>query len=85
MKRIILSIVGLLAVFYVSAQKDPKAKEVLDKASTTFQSYATIEADFTYLLENRQTKTSENQNGKIKIKGDTPQPRLQILSTGARE
>ncbi len=70
MKKTVLSILATLSIIFAMAQKDPKAKAVLDKASSTFQSYATIQADFTYTLENRQTKTKETQNGKIKLKGD---------------
>lgn len=70
MKKFVLSLMAICMVTITMAQKDPKAKAVLDKASSTFQSYATIQADFSYTLENRQTKTKETQKGIITLKGD---------------
>ena len=50
--------------------KDAKAKKILDKLSATTKGYASIGADFTYNLCNKDEKIDENQEGKIKLKGN---------------
>lgn len=49
---------------------DPKAKTILDKLSTKTKAFTSIEAEFAFLLENKQDKVNSNQKGKIWIKGN---------------
>lgn len=49
-------------------QKDPKATEILNKLSAKTKAYTTIQADFTYSV--KSDKTSEDQKGKLYVKGD---------------
>jgi len=49
---------------------DPKAKDILDKVSAKTKSFNTIEAEFAFILENRQENIKDSQKGKIWIKGN---------------
>ncbi len=74
MKKIVL--LSLMFVFITSlfAQKyqevDPKAKEILDKLSLKTKAFTSMQADFTFTLENKQEKIKDVQKGKIWIKGN---------------
>lgn len=74
MKKIVL--LSLMFVFITSlfAQKyqevDPKAKEILDKLSVKTKAFTSMQADFTFTLENKQEKIKDVQKGKIWIKGN---------------
>ena len=52
------------------AQKDPKAKKILDKVSTKTKSYKTIKADFSYNMENLQDGVNETFEGTVFLKGE---------------
>lgn len=72
MKKLTLIFTIFLSIFTVievSAQKDPKAKEVLDGMSQKFQSMQgfTASFDFTY---SDQAGTSDRQSGDISVKGN---------------
>ena len=49
---------------------DPKAKGILDKVSEKTKAYTTIEAEFAFILENKQNNIKDTQKGKIWIKGN---------------
>lgn len=51
-------------------EKDPKAKVILDKVSTTTKTYSTITAEYTLIIFDKDKKKVEEQNGKIELKGD---------------
>lgn len=76
MKNILSLILILLSVSYLTAQKveyqevDPKAKAILDKISAKTKAYTSIEAEFAFILENKQDNVKESQKGKICIKGN---------------
>jgi outer membrane lipoprotein-sorting protein len=72
MKKLTLGLIIFLSIFTVieaSAQKDPKAKAVLDGMSQKFQSMQgfTASFDFTY---SDQAGTSDRQSGDISVKGN---------------
>lgn len=72
MKKLSLVFIIFLSIFSiieVSAQKDPKAKAVLDGMSQKFQSMQgfTASFDFTY---SDQAGTSDRQSGDISVKGN---------------
>ncbi len=52
-----------------AAQKDPKAKEILDLVSKKIRSFTTIEAKFVNIMENQKEKVSESIDGKLMLKG----------------
>ncbi|WP_372773850.1 outer membrane lipoprotein carrier protein LolA [Mangrovibacterium sp.] len=70
MKKL-LSFVGLLLmVLTVSAQIDQKAKSILENVSQKTRSYATIQANFDYIMDNKQMDIHEENKGNIIMKGD---------------
>ena len=54
----------------VFAQGDPAAKKVLDEVSAKFKTYKTIQATFTYKVENASNKVMSTKPGTIWMKGN---------------
>lgn len=72
MKRFALVItlfLSIYSVFEASAQKDPKAKAVLDGMSQKYQSMKGFTASFDYTYSD-QAGTSDRQSGDISVKGN---------------
>jgi len=87
MKRLfIISILTLLvAVGY--SQQDAKAKEILEKVTKTTQALASIEAKFSFEMNNKAENIQEKSNGTIILKNkkyrlNIPQMGLQVLCDG---
>jgi outer membrane lipoprotein carrier protein len=87
MKRLFL--ISVLSVFTmcVFAQQDAKAKEILEKVTKTTQSLASLEAKFTFEMNNTSEKIQEKSAGTIilknkKYKLNIPQMGLQITCDG---
>lgn len=72
MKKTILFVLGLLfgISFSTFAQKDAKAKELLDKSSEAFNNSGDIHADFTMNIKDVPNSLAESFNGNISIKGE---------------
>ncbi len=73
MKRFyLLLLLGTIAG-HVFAQKeptnDPDAKKILDAVSTKFKSYKAVQANFTYSVENSDSKVVSSKKGTIYMKG----------------
>lgn len=66
---IITLFLSLLSSFEVAAQKDPKAKAVLDGMSKKYQSMNGFTASFDYTYSD-QAGTSDQQSGDISVKGN---------------
>ena len=67
-------LVSLLAIVgSVAAQKepgnDPEAKAILDAVSRKFQSYKSVQASFTYKVENSDGKAVSTKKGSVFMKG----------------
>ena len=60
----IIPLILLLLTLSTSAQ-DQLAKEVLDKLSSTTESYKNMSIDFEFIFENKSQEIQEIQNGKI--------------------
>ncbi|MDR0798730.1 MAG: outer-membrane lipoprotein carrier protein LolA [Dysgonamonadaceae bacterium] len=71
MKRLNMWLLSCLLVFPLQtfAQKDAKAKEILDKSSTAFSNASAISATFTMEVKDISTKTSDIFDGTIELKG----------------
>jgi outer membrane lipoprotein carrier protein len=71
MKKLYVSILMMsLALAGVSqAKSDPEAKAVLDAVSAKFKTFTTVQASFTYKVENATGKALSTQNGTLMIKG----------------
>jgi outer membrane lipoprotein-sorting protein len=68
-----LYLVTAFSVLSISAmaqtKSDPAAKAVLDAVSAKFKTFTTVEASFSYKVENASGKALSNKNGTIKMKG----------------
>jgi len=51
------------------ASNDPDAKKILDAVSEKFQSYKTVQASFTYKVENGDGKAISTKKGTVFMKG----------------
>ena len=71
MKNLYLSaVLSLLSVVSVAQTKsDPAAKAILDAVSAKFKTFNTVEASFSYKVENAAGKALSTKTGSIKMKG----------------
>jgi len=84
MKQILLLLV-LSITMLANAQKDPKAKAILDKVSANFKSLKTVQGNYSLAVTNRAGKSAGNKSGKIYLKGSKyliTESSLQIMSDG---
>lgn len=87
MKRLFL--ISILLVFATAAfsQQDAKAKEILEKVTKTTQSLASLDAKFSFEMNNKAENIKEKSVGSIilknkKYKLDIPQMGLQVTCDG---
>ncbi len=71
MKKLYFSILASSFCLFSLAQvkNDPEAKAILDAVSTKFKTYTTVQAGFTYKVENAAGKALSNKTGTIMMKG----------------
>ncbi|MFP4089400.1 MAG: LolA family protein [Cyclobacteriaceae bacterium] len=60
----------MLLTQHAWAQYDPKAKEILDEMSNTYQEIGAFKSDFSYSMENPTQSISEDFEGEITVNGD---------------
>ena len=87
MKRLFFSTVLSLLVMAGFAQQDAKAKEILEKVTKTTQSLASLEAKFSFEMNNKTENIQEKSIGSITLKGkkyklDIPHMGLQVTCDG---
>jgi len=70
-----------LAPGFLFAQNPEKAKEILDQVTTKTKTFSTIQADFSFAMENTQEEIKEEYQGKIFIKGDKYKAKLMGVDT----
>lgn len=78
-------IAAILFSLSAGAQKDPKAKAILDKVSANFKTLKTVQANYALVVTNRAGKNAGNKSGKIYLKGAKyliTETSLQIMSDG---
>jgi outer membrane lipoprotein-sorting protein len=87
MKRLFL--ISILLVFATAgfSQQDAKAKEILEKVTKTTQSLASLDAKFSFEMNNKAENIKEKSVGSIilknkKYKLDIPQMGLQVTCDG---
>jgi chaperone LolA len=81
----ILMLVAMFFTMAAGAQKDPKAKAILDKVSANFKTLKTVQANYSLVVTNRAGKNAGNKSGKIFLKGQKyllTETSLQIMSDG---
>jgi chaperone LolA len=64
---LILSTVSTL--IFAQTSSDPEAKKILDGVSAKFKTYKTVQAPFTYKVENGSGKVLSTKTGTVKMKG----------------
>lgn len=69
MKKTFLLAILIVSGFAVSSQTAPLGKDLIKSFSERMQSYETIQADFTFTLENLQEGISDTHKGKLSFKG----------------
>ena len=70
MQKISFVLALLIAGFGLNAQKsDPDAKKVLDAVSAKFKTFSTVQAGFSYKVENGEGKSMSTKTGTIFMKG----------------
>ncbi len=66
---LMLMILPVMAQTSDSGKNDPAAKKVLDDVSAKFKTYKTVQANFTYKVEDANGKTMSTKTGTIWMKG----------------
>lgn len=87
MKRLFL--ISILSVFVLAgyAQQDAKAKEILEKVTKTTQSLASLDAKFSFEMNNKAENIKDKSTGSIVLKNkkyklNIPQMGLQVTCDG---
>lgn len=70
MKNIILTMIAFVTIFSIQAQKEEKAREILEKVSAKTKSYTTVKIKFKYIMDNRAENMKDTTKGTIYLKGD---------------
>ena len=76
-KKFLIAALILAMTNIVMAQKDPKAKEILDAMSAKYKSINSFQADLSYTMTNKTEDINESYNGKIAVKGEMYQLMMQ--------
>jgi outer membrane lipoprotein-sorting protein len=68
---LIVSLLGItmFAIGQTKVTSDPAAKAILDGVSAKFKTFSTVQAGFTYKVENASGKALSNKSGTILMKG----------------
>ncbi len=70
MKKLYAVLFSVIAVMMVRAQSnDPDAKKILDGVSAKFKSFKTVQAGFTYKVEDAAGKALSTKKGTVSMKG----------------
>lgn len=70
MRKLYHTMVLLMMSFSMIAQKnDPEAKQILDAVSAKFKTFTSVQAGFTYKVENSAGKALSTKTGTITMKG----------------
>ena len=70
MKSLLIFLLTITTSLTIAAQKDEKAKGILDKVSAKTKTYKTLKAEFQFTISNKTEGINESQIGTIQIKGD---------------
>ncbi|MGQ7868859.1 LolA family protein [Sunxiuqinia sp. sy24] len=80
MKRLAVLMTVIVCWSAGFAQQDQKAKDILEKVTSTTQSYSSISASFNYIMDNEAVGIHEENKGQILLKGQ--QFHLQLSQLG---
>jgi len=68
----------LLVLCFVPLRAQDNAGAILDKVSSTMQSYSTVQADFSFTLENKEADIFDSYEGSLVMEGE--KYRLSLMS-----
>ena len=70
-KKIIMNLIfaGFSSAIFAQTTNDPEAKVILDGISEKFKTYKTVQAIFSYKVENSAGKALSSKKGTVKMKG----------------
>ena len=68
-KTLIITVLLLTGLSLLAQSNDPAAKKVLDDVSAKFKTYKTVQAAFTYKVEDANGKVMSTKTGTIWMKG----------------
>jgi outer membrane lipoprotein-sorting protein len=84
MKKLFLfSVLTLLTVSYLFAQKDDAAKAILNQVSAKYKMYDVVKTDFTFTLDNKQAGVKDSQNGTLVSKSKSNKFKVTIYGPEA--
>ncbi|MCX6316721.1 MAG: outer membrane lipoprotein carrier protein LolA [Bacteroidetes bacterium] len=69
MKNIFTFFLVVLASGAIAQKSDPEAKALLDAVSAKFKTFTTVQANFSYQVENAAGKVLSKKNGTLMMKG----------------
>ncbi|MEN8123053.1 MAG: outer membrane lipoprotein carrier protein LolA [Bacteroidota bacterium] len=70
MKKILILIIAVSVVFTMQAQKEEKARGILEQVTKKTKSYASIKIKFKYIIDNRAENMKDTTKGTIYLKGN---------------
>ena len=76
MKKALIILFSLVVTFQGFGQQDSKAKEILSKVTEKTKGYQSIEATFSFVMNNVAENIQENNKGTIVLKGNKYKVRI---------
>lgn len=70
MKKLLILIIAIFTVFAIQAQKEEKAREILEQVTAKTKSYSSIKIKFKYIMDNRAENMKDTTKGTVYLKGD---------------
>ena len=70
MRNLYLAMVLCISVPVVAQKNDPAAKQILDAVSAKFKTFSSVQAGFSYKVEDAKGKTMSSKKGTVWMKGN---------------
>jgi outer membrane lipoprotein-sorting protein len=70
MKKILLTVIAFVTLYSIQAQKEEKAREILEQVTAKTKSYSSIKIKFKYIMDNRAEDMKDTTKGTVYLKGD---------------
>lgn len=79
-KAILYSFIIISTALNAFAQKDVEAKEILSRVSAKYHTYNIVKSDFTIMIDDSQSQTTQTQNGTLIVQAKTNKYKLTLYS-----
>ncbi len=70
MKKVLIIIIAVFTVFTTQAQKEEKARGILEQVTAKTKTYSSIKIKFKYIIDNRAENMKDTTKGTVYLKGD---------------